>query len=335
MNVAAQAAAWVDRLKSADAKEREEFWDWIAASPIHVREILLAEQLDRELGAFDFDKRIDVQALIAEAASNVVAIHEHRAAAEAVAAPSRRFGWKAAAAVCIALVTAALAVYLYAVSGTTYKTAVGQQLVSKLDDGSVVYLDAESKVNVRFSAATRDLYLSQGQALFQVAHDPARPFRVHAENAVVEAIGTEFDVRVLADRTLVAVVEGTVQVSQVEQPPASAATATPAKLDAGESATIARDGQLERQVNIDTSNVTAWLERRLVFIDQPLSWIADEFNRYNVTPRLRIVGNALGARRFNGTFNAHNPESLANYLGQDASIVIERGSGEIVVRAAD
>jgi transmembrane sensor len=335
MNVAAKAAAWIDRLKSADAKEREEFWNWIAASPIHVREILLAEQLDRELGSFDFEKRIDVRALIEEAASNVVVIHQHRAAAEAEAAASpRRFGWKAAAGVGAALVAVALAVYLYAVSATTYATGVGQQLVSKLDDGSVVYLDAESKVKVRFSATTRDLYLPQGQALFQVAHDPSRPFRVHAESAVVEAIGTRFDVRVLADRTTVAVVEGTVEVAPAAVPSGRTGTAPPARHVAGEGATIAVGGEVERQPSIDVSNVTAWLERRLVFIDQPLSWIAAEFNRYNVTPRLRVVGDALGARRFNGTFNAHNPESLANYLGQDASIVIERQPDEIVVRSA-
>lgn len=334
MNVASQAAAWIERLRSANAKDREEFWEWIAASPIHVREILLAEQLDRELSAFDFDKRVDVRQLIEEAASNVVAIHRHRAAVEAEAARPRRVGRKIAAAACAAFVTAGLAAYSYVFSGTTYETEVGQQLVTKLADGSLVHLDAESKLTIRFAAAGRDIYLPKGQALFEVAHDPQRPFRVHTGDNVVEAIGTEFDVRVFADRTLVAVVEGTVRVSAEDRESDGVSAAAPANLVAGEVATIAPGRAPEKHSNIDASTVTAWMERRLVFIDQPLSWIAAEFNRYNVAPRLRVVGDSLGARRFNGTFSAHNPESLVNYLAQDASIVIERTPDEIVVRAA-
>src|SRR5262249_44820253 len=92
-------------------------------------------------------------------------------------------------------------------------TPVGENPVLQLADGSQVTLGGATRVSVHFDERERSLEISQGEALFAVARDSARPFRVRAGHATVTAIGTEFNVRRSTDRVVVAVVEGRVAVA--------------------------------------------------------------------------------------------------------------------------
>lgn len=74
--VAVQAAEWVQRLKSPSDRERAEFMRWLMRSPLHVKEILLAITVDAELRGVDADHKIDVDALVSQAATDMPAIGE-------------------------------------------------------------------------------------------------------------------------------------------------------------------------------------------------------------------------------------------------------------------
>ena len=95
----------------------------------------------------------------------------------------------------------------------TVATAVGQQRSVTLADESVVTLNTNSIIETRLAADVRSVYLRKGEVYFAVAHDQARPFYVHAGDALVRAVGTAFDVRVRDDaRVEVIVAEGRVEV---------------------------------------------------------------------------------------------------------------------------
>ena len=53
----------------------------------------------------------------------------------------------------------------------------------------------------------------RGEALFRVHHDAGRPFRVYTDDAIVQAVGTQFDVYRRDDGTVVSVLEGRVDVT--------------------------------------------------------------------------------------------------------------------------
>lgn len=341
LSVAEQAAHWVRVLNSDDPQQSAAFVEWIKASPLHVRELLLASWLDDELGAIDPERRIDVRELITRARSNVSHIGPHIPvpAPTPTAQQPRRSAQigRIAASVALFSILSIGVWFARSTADNSYTTSLGEQRVFELDDGSVVFLNTESRIKVRYSEGARDIYLRDGQALFQVRHDATRPFRVHAGSAVIQAIGTQFDVRLFADKAMVAVVEGTVQVSssdtddgaQVSNPTAQRA---PARIVAGEGATVETDGVIEVAAKVDAEAVTAWRQQRLVFRDATLSDIASEFNRYNLVPRLRVEGAEVAAQRYNGSFNAHNPESLLNYLAQDAGLWFDRRGDEVVIR---
>ena len=71
-----------------------------------------------------------------------------------------------------------------------------------------MHLNTDSAVTISYSKSERIVMLSSGEADFEVTHEPKRPFRVFAGSAEVIDIGTQFDVRLEHDSTVITVVEG-------------------------------------------------------------------------------------------------------------------------------
>src|SRR5690606_6140981 len=93
-----------------------------------------------------------------------------------------------------------------------FRTVVGQQEAVTLPDGSTVTLNTDTRVRTVADSEKRLVYLDRGQAFFQVAKDPRRPFVVTAGGRTVTAVGTAFDVRVDEGTFRVVLVEGRVRV---------------------------------------------------------------------------------------------------------------------------
>ena len=93
-----------------------------------------------------------------------------------------------------------------------FETRHGEQLTRRLADNSVLHLNTDSAVTIRYGKTERLVMLTSGQADFEVAHEPDRAFRVFAGSAEVVDLGTKFDVRLEHDSTVVTVVEGRVAV---------------------------------------------------------------------------------------------------------------------------
>ena len=95
-----------------------------------------------------------------------------------------------------------------------YSTSVGQRRQFSLPDNTGVTLNTHTCLSVAYSAATRDVYLPYGEASFHVAHDHwHRAFFIRAGNRQFQAVGTNFNVRVLTpDDVELTVTEGNVRV---------------------------------------------------------------------------------------------------------------------------
>ena len=80
LSIAEQAQEWRQILKSADRAERAAFWAWIKQSPLHLREMVLADAFDETIRRMDPNKEIDLQTLIEEmkTASNVTSLGTSR-----------------------------------------------------------------------------------------------------------------------------------------------------------------------------------------------------------------------------------------------------------------
>jgi transmembrane sensor len=185
-----EAAAWIWRMDSAaiDAADRQAFEAWQRQDPRHRRAV---SELSAVWDALDGLAEAKREEKIATFANTAKAARRHH--------PQR--WWMAAAAALAAVAVGVGALWLQRGSELqTLSTAVGQQRNVTLADGSVVTLNTNTIVESDLRHRTREIYLLKGEAHFQVAHDRSRPFLVHAGDAVVRAVGTAFEVRVLADQ---------------------------------------------------------------------------------------------------------------------------------------
>jgi transmembrane sensor len=335
-SITEQAAAWRVALEAHDSRRVPEFWQWVTRSPVHVREALVLGLLQQALKECDPEGRIDVEVSSERGMDDD---SELPAPLEPVR-KERSTRWMVAITVIAACVVLGFALVLLIRSpnikefSQTYTTDIGEQRFLTLDDGSTVVLDAQSSLQIRLSTHERALHL-EGQALFRVAHDPSRPFRVRAAATTVEAVGTEFNVRTQSFTT-VAVLDGTVRLySQANVRPSSHPDDGPSvertQLGAGEAVSINGNGGITDRTTVDRATVTAWKERRLVFSRAPLEEIVREFNRYDRKGHLRVEGKAASLR-FGGVFDASDPGPLLLILAKNPSVSVERNLDDVTIR---
>jgi transmembrane sensor len=211
----------------------------------------------------------------------------------------------AASLAAVALFTGLL---LTAQGPPVYTTGRGELRTLSLDDGSVVSLDALSRIRVVYDDSVRSVVLEQGQARFDVAKDAMRPFRVRARDQTVVALGTQFNIEIVPDAVLVTLLEGRVAVARsAPSLPAQdftfdvtagvaprqeiGAATIEAEIDAASSgaAVFLAPGQqlvaaaakpTEIRSGVDVVRTMGWQQGKLFFHDEPLSSAAMSVNRY-------------------------------------------------------
>ena len=182
-----------------------------------------------------------------------------------------------------------------------YRTGVGEQRLVALEDGSRVRLNTDSVIRVAYWCDRRRVFLRRGQAFFEVAHDPARPFVVSAGGAQVRALGTRFDVRRDHGAVAVTLVDGRVRVAASR----------------GDAAELAPNQQLEvtsgglSPVQAAPADALSWTRGRLVFRDTPLSAAIAEVNRYSARKIDLAEASGLADEPVSGVFDTGDVDAFA------------------------
>lgn len=216
------------------------------------------------------------------------------------------------------------------VDTAAYYTALGEVRTLPLADGSRATLASASGIEVRLSRSARDVALTTGEALFDVAKDKQRPFRVAANGYRAVAVGTRFSVRRDADNLRVVVTEGSVR---LEASDADAQAQPSALLHAGSVALVHGDSLLVRSLPLaEARQLLDWRNGLLAFRDAPLLDVAAEFNRYNAR-KLVVADAAAGALRIGGNFRWDNEEGFVRLLEAGFPVRAEIGTDRIVLRS--
>ena len=211
----------------------------------------------------------------------------------------------------------------------TIETVVGERSTVTLPDDSIVTLNTNSLIELRFNenSDVRQLELLRGQAHFEVNKDP-RPFEVLAGDHRIVALGTAFDVRLDTELGVqVTLVEGEVTVDEVVEkvanidtvnstiPETSTTTGTPTRTDlkAGEQL-IVRHHEPPTVVKADLEQVVGWREGRLVFRDDPLRDAVKEINRYSTKQLFISDDERLETLRVSGVFRTGSTAAFVTAL---------------------
>jgi len=310
------AADWWVRLRDAAATERttEQWLAWTDEDPAHLLAFERVTELAVRLQTLG---EVSRERLLAEFAS--------------VPVPSRRWWVPAAAAAAVMLSVGGYVGWHTMQSATTeqtYASGVAAQRNVTLKDGTHVTLGGATLLTVRFGDGRRVVDLAEGEAYFEVVHDAAHPFTVHAGDVTIDDIGTAFNVRRTGNYVTVAMAEGRVRVADttggshnsLEAVAGQSVTYDPARLAMNVSAS-------------DPANAAAWRDARLEFDNEPLSVVVANINRYRAQP-LRIADADLSTLTFTGTVKADAIDDWLHALPQVLPLEVGEVGGQTVLTDA-
>ncbi len=322
--IEAEAARLVVLLEaSQDAAERDAAYRWIAESPYHGVAFAAAA------GAWNNGKRVRLRAEDDAA---------HGAAPEEQAVPDgsafSRFSLSRRQVAGGLLATAAAgagAIGLgmhFGLFGQRRSTLAGQRETAKLEDGSSIAMNGDTTLDVLLSDDRRQVRMLAGEAMFDVAKDPKRPFIVDLGDAQIRVLGTQFNVRRRKDVTELAVTEGVVSVYSLHTNPVEVHAGASALIRPGIATTLVEDPGLVRQR-------IAWTEGFLEFDERPLGEVVEEFNRYRKTP-LVIGDPRISDTLITGRFGIEESAEFIDALQSSFDIRVEEGgSGSLILMRSD
>lgn len=268
----AEASVWRVRLSEADLESCTEFEAWLAAEPGN------AVAWASVQGSWRISEEFATGPELMAARRD--ALHRARRAG------GRR--WRAYHPVWLlgTIAAAAVAAYFAVAAFLTaapeqrfyYQTGPAQHQTVTLPDGTRVILDAATSFEARYSRSVRSAHLLKGQARFEVAHNAARPFTVHAGSETVLDVGTDFNVNLIGLTVDVALIEGRVMVTAGDR-----ADIAPVALSPGQELIVSPSKPAYvRAANLHA--VTAWEAGQLIFDDASVGTVAAIVSRYAEHP---------------------------------------------------
>lgn len=333
------AAGWLARRQDGmDEREIEAFVEWLSAHPSHKQ-------------AYD-DLSRSWEALAAMAPIPRVA--ELRSEA-LIANPPRGRGILRIVGLAAAAIVGAVGLgSLYnqlsppAITGQVWdkvppQQAIGEVLTMMTDrptitlvDGSTITLNSDARAKVMYTANERRIIMLSGQAFFQVAHDPKRPFIVSAGDREVLAVGTQFDIRVDKERVVVALLEGRVKIRPQRRPQQASklTTATEAMLEPGERLQFAVADPATIISTVDVEELVRWREGRVRFDATPLRDAVREMNRYSPV-EIRISDATLDDIKVSGVFRTGQSDSFVSALSEIFPVRVERTETAIELHSSN
>jgi len=294
--------------------------EWLAADETHARVFARAER------AWDAFADAEDDEILAEMRAHALAPRARPWA-----------GWRgiAAAAAVLTLILASTLVLTrqpsspggpVAGSPVEYASAHAQVRAIRLADGSIMTLDADSAAIVDLGGQARSIRLERGRALFEVAHDPSRPFEVAAADRRVIATGTRFEVELAPGTLKVALLEGRVTVGPTDR------RVAPVTLAPGQQFLERGGVPLIRALEAG-GDPAGWRRGLIDFNDEPLAEAVAEVNRYSGV-QLVIRDPAVAALRISGQFRAGEAERFARTVAEVHSVRLVRSGNRVELAPA-
>jgi transmembrane sensor len=368
IHIIEEASHWAMLLDNGDLNEEQkhEFTYWLLKGPVHVDEFLKACAIFDVLSDIDRNKNISIDSLlksINKSDNKITTIHIDKKNPKKIITnnfQTKKFmarTWSALAASVIISIFILYQLNPLLFNGeenpnlplkNKYKTVLGEQRSVTLVDGSIIYLNTLTDIKIDYNKQFRNINLYQGEAIFKVAHDPKKPFRVWVDGTMFQAIGTEFNVRNNQGEIELTVITGEValtkdavnnqnSVIKKETIRLQKNTNINFPLDKtlivsiGQQATVKKNGLVTTESKVDLDKKISWKAREMMFKNDRLEDVIYEFNRYNAL-QITIDSPSLSRIAITGVFETNDPLSLLDFLERSGKARMQRdGPNKITI----
>ncbi len=307
--IAAEAAVWVTRLHGPHRSKQME----LECQAWQQRSVAHRDAFERCTDTWESVPQVTVASAFAASSAP---------ARDSGLRRSRAMRWASFATLALVLVAASFGYQHWANLGV-YTTAIGEQQLVVLDDGTRMTLNTGTRVRVDLQSRQRTVSIQSGEALFEVAANPARPFVVRAGGTEVVAIGTVFAVRFTTqdaktkDALAVTLLEGQVALQAIPGGHGLAPERS-VRMVAGERVRLsggAAGTQRLATAQLDRPNMAqllAWKRSEAVFDDVSLPDAVAEMNRYSRTPITLLDAQRLAGLRVSGSYRTGETAGFAH-----------------------
>lgn len=292
------AAQWfAARRGRKDAQTEQAFRQWLAQDPANAEEYALC----------------DIAWAVCGEAARQAEVQNPR---------SRSRALQLAAAAAVAALAAGVSFWFWPAPWTDWSTTAGEQRTLVLEDGSRITLNTRTHIEVRLARQHRDVRLLDGEAYFEVAKDPSRPFIVQTSLGSARAVGTQFNVYLARSHLAVTTAEGRVLVN--------GAAGSGVLVDAGNQAQVDGPALSASVAAANVSGALSWRAQRLEVDDMPLARVLQEFSRYTALP-VRAGSDAIGALRVSAVLRTGDLDALRATLKGAFGLNIQQRGEEYLV----
>jgi len=348
--VESEALAWIAQLNGDDISEKDlaAFREWVNRSPAHQKEI-------RELSEIWSD--LNILTVMDEPIRKADKVSKQLRKNRARLQWKRRLLFPAAISV---MALSAIFVFPLVTGNETptssyeanvsipfvFKTAKGEHQTHTLEDGSIITLNTDSRIEVDYTNGQRNIRLLRGEALFSVAHDEQRPFLVFANDGIVRAVGTEFSVHITDAAMEVIVSEGSVELSTLKPTKPATSVTTKASssatkvaslgiIKAGHTAQIKNSQASIANVSEDVIDAElSWRVGLLEFKGEGLEEAINEFARYNelditiVDPELKDfpIGGVFATDKFDSFLTGLPTYGIKVEKAEDSRVFLSKAN---------
>lgn len=240
----------------------------------------------------------------------------------------RMFPWRWASVAAAAIILTAVAVVVLRPKQQQMEVAKlmerqngkATKATIELADGSKIWLNADSKLSYPevFNGKTREVYLT-GEAFFDIAAHPEKPFIVHLSSGSIHVLGTSFNIRAYENEA----VQTSVRTGKVAFIPAYGTGKKPDTIyiTPDEKVTyrkLADDDDVDSPIVKEVTSAEddkAWTEGRLVFRDKTLEEIASELER-TFGKKVTFGNDAPRYYRLTGAFQDNSLQDIMYYLAR-------------------
>lgn len=312
------ALDWYLRLNHGDAVSEgleRAFREWLAQSPAHPAAFREVEAIWADPAILEASRQWQVCSAAAPPARP-----PRRAWTPAALARH----WQAVAAVLLlALGALQFAGPLALRMRADYRTDVGERADIRLPDGSRMILNGNSAVTLDFDEGRRDVALLDGEAWFDVVHDPAHPFRVEGRFSDTWVVGTQFVVKREPEDDMIALQSGVVDAVHRD-------TSVPAtRLAPGQMVRVDRTS-MSSVSRFDADEALGWLSGRYAFADKRLGDVLRDLQDA-VPERIIVLNRSLLDVAISGNFRLDRPDALVRGIAAAAGGQATRLPGGFII----
>lgn len=307
-DVLMEASAWLARLHADERKAEDEdlFRAWLSASPDHARAFEAVDKSWTVMGGLP-----------------------HTSSKPRSGIMSRRALIMAGAG--ISVIAVGSLSFVRGGSAKIYETGIGEQKHVALEDGSRIFLNAQTRVTVQFDQNERAAKLEYGRVNFFIREDEQRPFVVDIDQRRVVGQQCSFDARREGNDVQIVLLAGTAKVLRKGPADPSAGTQDGQLLHSGDRFVAAADHyRLDRP---DITPLIAWQARRAIFDNQPLVEAVQEMNLY-CPEKIEIADNITGHLRVSGVYHVGDNLGFARSISKFLPVNVRKEGDRLVLSAA-